>query len=342
MSLVLVCDESGAKGYANQPERVPGEVGVMAGFILPADRLDAVGADLDAICLPFRRPGKKLHVTELGPDAERLRAAVYDYFLRHDIPIVYEAIHSHGFYDNHRVNPEAGRESLHTEIALGTFSKAVAYAAQTGEEHSIRVITDRVDQTLLKGFFQAFDEFLDDDPMVEVRRRAHADPAQRTKGWLVAQVSWPDDLEAASFQVAGYTVESDTTESGLTVAADVLAGDLAYFFRNRRGRNFAGPLGREGVLAGYPLERLCQGLTPPDGYPGLCDTIYRHPVEATRWVVEELLTIPDAPGVRDRLADIVRGRAYMIHVAQKGTKQVPDADWEQAREEFGIPPDLWL
>jgi len=32
----------------------------------------------------------------------------------------------------------------------------------------------------------------------------------------------------------------------------------------------------------------------------------------------------------------------MIHVSQKGAKEHPYADWMQAREELGIPADVWL
>lgn len=342
MSLVFVCDESGAKGYADQPERFPGEVGVIAGYMLPANRLDAVAADLDAICLPFRRAGRKLHVTELGPDAERLRAAVYGYFLRHDIPFAYEATHAQGFFDFHRGKPGADRESLHAEVALGAFGKAVVFAAETEQEHSIRVITDRVDSKLMSGFFEAFDLLLSDDPVIEMYTRRDPDPAKRTKGWVSSQVAWPEGFDAASFRVGGYSVESDPTESGLTVAADVLVGGLEYHFRTRRGVRFAGPLNRVGALAGHPLERLCYGLAGPDDHPGNGDSLYRHPVEAARWRVNDLLPLRTVPDARDELAEIVRGRAYMIHVARRGQAEGRDDDWHQAREELGIPPDLWL
>ncbi len=342
MSLVFVCDESGAKWPATNPERFPGEVGVMAGFIVPADRLATIETDLNAICLQYRKPGRKLHATDLGPDAEPLRAALYDYLLTHDIPILYDAIHSHGFHDCHRNNPNAANESLHTAIALGAFGKVVAYAAETGQEHSIRVFTDRVDPPVMKGFFEAFEDLLDDDPVVEIVKRGHPNPEKRQKAWIVTQTTWPDDFDAESFRIEGFSVDLDAEESGLTVAADFVAGGLVYYFQKRSGRRFASSLGKEGDVAGFPLERLCWGLTPSGGYPGLGDTIFRHPIEATRWEVEELLYSVGTSTARDRLTELVRGRAYMIHVSHKGAKAHTHANWMQAREELGIPADVWL
>ncbi len=149
----------------------------MAGFVLSADQFGAVAQDLDAICLPYRKPGRKLHATDLGAEAQPLRAALYDYHFTRRIPVVYEAVHAHGFYDFHQMNLAVGVESLHEEIALGIFTKAIAHAAETGNEHHIRIITDRVDRPIMDGFFRAFEAFLDDDPVVEVKTRAHRDSA---------------------------------------------------------------------------------------------------------------------------------------------------------------------
>jgi hypothetical protein len=343
MSLILVCDESGAKGYAVQDEQYPGEVGVMAGYLLTRQQLPAVRADLDAICLPFRQLDGKLHVTDLGPQAPVLRTTIHDYLRSHNIPIVFDAIHVQGFREHFRNNPDTGRESLHTAIALGIFTKAVAYSSDAGLQDSfVEVITDRVDPPLMDGFFRAFEEFMDDDPVVVMHQRRHPDPQQRTRTWFASQVSWPEGFDAESFEVAGYSIESDASNSGLTVAADVLAGDLVYFFRSRRGMTFCGPLAAEGVLDGYALADLCYGLTSPGGAPSVNDTMFRHPLHAARMEVQELLASGISPQSRARLTEMVRGRAYMIHLSHRGEKPGPKADWHQAREEFGIPAALWL
>jgi hypothetical protein len=42
MNIYLICDESGAKGYADTHEKQLGEVGVFAGFLLAESSLDFV------------------------------------------------------------------------------------------------------------------------------------------------------------------------------------------------------------------------------------------------------------------------------------------------------------
>ncbi len=47
--IVVACDESGAKGYADRDERLPGEVGVFAGIMVPGELLESAQAQFDAI-----------------------------------------------------------------------------------------------------------------------------------------------------------------------------------------------------------------------------------------------------------------------------------------------------
>ncbi len=49
MVVYLICDESGAKGYADIPEQYPGETGVFAGFFITEPQFEAISADLQYI-----------------------------------------------------------------------------------------------------------------------------------------------------------------------------------------------------------------------------------------------------------------------------------------------------
>src|SRR5690606_7283471 len=135
------------------------------------------------------------------------------------------------------------------------------------------------------GFFKAFEGLMDDDPVVTVVKRRHREPEQRQKAWIVAQTAWLSGLDAESFAIEGFSIHSDVSESGLTVAADFVVGGLEHYFRKRRGTRFASTLGKVGELAGFPLGRLCWGLTDSTGPPGPGDSIFRHPIEVTRWEV---------------------------------------------------------
>ena len=90
--VVFVLDESGAKGYSDNTESELGELGVMAGYLIPSDCLDSVRNDLEAIRSNFFTEGK-VHITDLIPhQQEELRNRIFTYFIQRNIKWVYEAV----------------------------------------------------------------------------------------------------------------------------------------------------------------------------------------------------------------------------------------------------------
>lgn len=345
MSLYLICDESGAKGGADVPEKSPGEVGIFAGYFLLGEQVDQVRHDLDAICAPFRQADGKLHVAEMGAAAQPFRERIFAYLLAHDIDCTYEAIHPQGFHVDFLGRGEgASAESLHSELFLGLFTKAIAYREDRGlTARPIKVLTDRIDKGVRRGFNRALADFLNVDAVEEEVTRFN----QATRTVERLDVTWrfthdlPDEWDISLIEADEYSIEVDLQNGSLTAAADVIAGSLRYLFEERRGARLGGLLGRHDSITGHPIEPLVYGLTSPGGYPPLGDTIFRHPVEVAREEVRGLLAAADE-GSDDRLRDLVRFRAYLIHQQNKAPKPTAAADWDQARTEIGIPPARWL
>ncbi len=69
-SLTFVVDESGAKGFSNNRESVIGELGVMAGLLIPVEFLNQAEADISSIVSEFSAIGK-LHITDLELGAQQ-------------------------------------------------------------------------------------------------------------------------------------------------------------------------------------------------------------------------------------------------------------------------------
>ena len=102
-------------------------------------------------------------------------------------------------------------------------------------------------------------------------------------------------------------------------------------------------MGHLGAVQGYPLASLVYGHAGPNDGTKLCDTIFRHPVYASRQEVAELLPRSGEQDVMDRLTLMVQVRAHMISKTSAGTaRNNPEADWDQARIEFCIPSQLFL
>ena len=61
----LYCDESGAKGYADNDETELGEVGVFAGILVPEEILATVKPAFDQIAKRYKPAEGKLHIADL-------------------------------------------------------------------------------------------------------------------------------------------------------------------------------------------------------------------------------------------------------------------------------------
>lgn len=105
--VVIFCDESGAKGYADQPEKELGEIGIFAGFAIQRSDLFRLGDEFKNELSQFRSGSGKVHTTDLSPDGqETLRQKVYGVLLRRRVPCFYEAIYVEGFHRAHGLRCE--------------------------------------------------------------------------------------------------------------------------------------------------------------------------------------------------------------------------------------------
>ena len=78
--VIFVVDESGAKGYSTNTENEPGDLGVMAGYLIPKNCLSLVKSELDIIRSNFTEEGK-IHITDLSPRQQgELRNIIFNYF----------------------------------------------------------------------------------------------------------------------------------------------------------------------------------------------------------------------------------------------------------------------
>jgi hypothetical protein len=92
ISATFVIDESGAKGYSGNREKDIGELGVIAGFIVPNAQFEKVESEITAITKNYLINGK-LHITDLKPsEQESLRDSIFAYFIS-----VKEGLHNSRF-----------------------------------------------------------------------------------------------------------------------------------------------------------------------------------------------------------------------------------------------------
>lgn len=68
--VIFYCDESGAKGYADQDETNLGEVGVFAGIMVPDECVADVMPVFDQIATRYTPASGKLHIADLPAEQQ--------------------------------------------------------------------------------------------------------------------------------------------------------------------------------------------------------------------------------------------------------------------------------
>lgn len=291
-SIFFIVDESGAKGYSDNKESVRGELGVMAGFLIPEDELKLIEAELDSIKNNFII-NEKLHITDLPPtDQESLRKQIFEYFMNKNIRWVYEAIYVEGFYEQSesakkmaekikkgrrskvKLSSNVKYESLHSELFCGAFGKGIAYCMENvGNKFNLKVITDRIDNTILQLFISAADSLINIAPKQDKITGYDPDTSQVVSGEVTSRVLDTED-DISYFQGVTYTIEID--DSALTLAADVLANSVHYHLKERQKETVGQYLNTKGAIHGHVLGELVYGVFETDNGNSIADSLYMH------------------------------------------------------------------
>ncbi len=292
--VILACDESGAKGYADVNDIASDDIGVFAGIMVPASELRMVQPDFDALAKKYAAADGKLHITDLSKEMqEALRLGVYELVRKHRLPLFYEAIHVAGFsfiYKTMLEAVQAGRQeqnspikisanlppapSLHVELFSGLYSKVVAFCMERDERRlHIEVRTDRVDSPIVREFAAATKKLMDYGPAVkDVKgfdiRTKEVVHGSITVGPVATQLQ---DIEITKFEL---NVRDDS--DGLVVAADVLVNSLHYLFKHRPAKEKYRALNTRSAFAAHPLFAHLDTFFDWGSYSHP-DTFYRHP-----------------------------------------------------------------
>lgn len=301
MKIILACDESGAKGYADQDEQFPGQVGVFAGLFVPEEMLSDAEPRLEAAIAPYRGDDGKLHITDLQPSQQAgLRADLFAVILDLKLPCFWYAIHVAGFHGWHKTveqlhanvradmaasnpnprikvgSPREKPESLHAILFTGLYGHIVAYIEERNPGPvDIVVRTDNVDAPIAKLFRQKAADLLDMDP----RTSSATGFDTVTKTVVSAQMRFeakiPPELQMTT-TVDSLAITPVGDEDPIVVAADVLANSLCYLFHSRPVELLYADLNRPSAVEDHPLLDVLATFRNWGG-PDISDRMYRHP-----------------------------------------------------------------
>lgn len=292
----LIIDESGAKGFSDKTESLPGELGIIAGYLIPEEYYTAVQSDICSIKDKYITD-KKLHITDLSPQQqEQLRAEIFNYFKEKNVYWTYEAIYVEGFHQNAefidslkdkakaertssiKLSGNRTKDLLHSELFLGAFGKGIAFCLDyVGNEFRLDVITDNIDKDIMKRFNEEAHRLLSVGER-KTRIVTGCDPASKKvlKGSISTEVV--EGKEAfGDFSGVSFTITCE--DSALTLAADVLANSVFYHLKQKQANNFGQPLNSKLAIEGHPIASLAYGTFAPQKGNYIVDAVYMHPKE---------------------------------------------------------------
>lgn len=294
--IYLIIDESGAKGYSNNQEQELAELGLILGYLIPESHIKKVKEELNDIRNKYISQSK-LHITDLtSQEQNNLRKDIFNYFQNRQIYFVYEAIHVQGFFNNQQSllnlikqskensNPNIAfsnhekKELLHKQLFQGLVGKAICMCIdKVGNTFYLDIISDNIDKSIQKEFIKAIDELIN----IGKKNTKHTKAYDKVKKEpLNGSITFEIDNSSNTLEDYSnikYSISYEDT--GLTLASDVLANSLYYYFHHRDNNKIGKHLNTKKAVKNFPLKDLIYGLWEDDNINYFADAIYMHPDE---------------------------------------------------------------
>ncbi|MCG9770344.1 hypothetical protein L1D59_17260, partial [Pseudoalteromonas piscicida] len=258
-TMVLVIDESGAKGYATNDEKYVGELGVMAGYLYTEREI----VDIERLFRNFTSPffkhiDGKLHVTDLDvADQNKLRDDIFYAIRETRLQWFYKAIYSEGFHQSEFKEGRGGikdkKKLLHSELFENMLRKALCMAYSLGNKNLKLVVkTDNIDSGTLKKFYNVADDlchiFLQNEREIFTYIKNGNEYQKITAYSSIKSDSIP--------KFESIVIEIECDSSPLSVAADILANSVHYHLREKQKENLGISLNNKKSIEEHPLVDL--------------------------------------------------------------------------------------
>lgn len=275
--MVLVIDESGAKGYANKGEQEESDVGVMAGFIYTRLEMLDIETTLQKILSSHNISiNNKIHITELN-NSNSLRESFFNAFQERKLQWFFRAIYSEGFHQSEFKEDRGGdfneKASLHVELFRQMFLYSLSMAASVNKKNlNILVVTDTIDTSILKKFTREAEHIA--KIFMNVKRNYfHYVKNEKTgkfekKKFNVLTTS--DSIP--KFESIQFKIICKTTP--LTLAADILANSV-YFYLKKNKKGKSSHLNNINAISGHPLANSAFIQKDENDELSLIDIVYR-------------------------------------------------------------------
>lgn len=278
--MVLVVDESGAKGYASTREKYEGEIGVMAGFLYPEKDIEDIKIVFDRImCRYSVIGGGKFHITDLEKGAqESLREDVFFAFTKMKLRWFYTSVYAEGFHQSEFMEGRGGsknkKESLHSVLFNQIFWLSLVMSASINKNNLfLSILTDNVDSGILKQFNKNAKDSC--DLILGRERRIFKTVRNKESGEIKKHVAFSrvESDSLPEFEDIKYDIKCEV--SSLTIAADILANSVNYYLRENQKQEVGKFVNNKEAIKNHPLVDLALVAENSNDVLPIIDTIYR-------------------------------------------------------------------
>lgn len=277
MTLYLVCDETGSKGYSDKHEKYPGDFGLFVGLLLNEEKYHEYLNLMEEIKEKYFQGIDKVHISDAKPgDQDSIRQIVHKFILDHEIPVIFEGIYAQGFNESVsrrealrvsakelveeqsdiKINSRELKESLHVDLFEGLFVKGVEYYENNHGDEPFIIITDPVDEPIKASFVSSIRNLINlGEPKIYTTKAFR--PSTKTPISSNTKISSSQNYYKPNVDMENVCLRIESKVHAL--GPDVVASSLEYHVRqinqNRltSGGTLVGLNGRDAV-SGHPLE----------------------------------------------------------------------------------------
>jgi hypothetical protein len=296
--IIFACDESGAKGYADQDEQYPGEVGVFAGILVPEECADTILGRFQGLIKKYTPESGKLHIADLPEcQKEALREDVFEAIQESRVPCFWYAIHVAGFHQWYtdkqkligearkatassavkRGSPRSDPESMHVALFEGVYAHVVAFCEERGKTNiCIEIRSDRIDAQIIKEFEKSAIRLLSAEPIVSRSTGFDTVTDSIVHGQVSSHANYPPELQINTV-VPKLVFRPICEGDGFVLAADVLANSLNHLFKTRQPGELYSHLNRPAAVARHPLRQNLDAFENWGDGDDIGDSLFRHP-----------------------------------------------------------------
>ncbi|WP_250439740.1 hypothetical protein [Delftia tsuruhatensis] len=279
IKMVLVIDESGAKGYAKTEEKYSGEIGVMAGFVYPEQEILETEGYLDIVLNPYKNnTNGKFHITDLDPKAQmELRDDIFNFIRQRKLQWFYHALYSQGFHQSefgeNRGGENNGQASLHATLFQKIFCISALMVNSIGvRKLNLLVKTDNIDSGVIKKFRQSAQEVIDLLMRNEREIFKYIRKDDGTYEKITAKVTTKTDA-IPTFEEISLGIVCENSNS--TILADILANSVLHYLNKAQKKMPNIYLNNKETLKEHPVIDLAFIPKSTDHVTPITDIIYR-------------------------------------------------------------------